>query len=171
MSIDYLAETVKNLTGISNNTAASALTNALAGVADGKQAEALGDEFKKVLSEETSKITELNEEKSKISETQELIAALDKSILGSVAGSVDMTELSDDLLKTSGKDKVVEQLVSGHLQAIVTTKYDDEDEGFDITKTATGSMSLSADDEDPAHSLDESLEEIVERLSSIVAQI
>lgn len=128
-------------------------------------------EFKEALNEATSQITQLNSENSKISEAQELIAALDKSILGTVASSVDMSELSEDLLKSSGKENVVEQLMQGHMQSIVTTKSDDEDEGADIAKTVTGSMNLNEDNEEPAHSVEESLEEIVARLGAVVASV
>jgi len=129
------------------------------------------EEFQKVLDDATSKITEVNAENSRITETEELIAALDKSILGSVASNIDMSELSEDLLRSSGKENVVEELVQGHMQAIVTTKQDDDEDGFDIAETATGSMTLNNESEEDTHSVEESLEEIVERLSAIVAQV
>ena len=96
-------------------------------IGDNKLSE--GVQFDKVLAEEADKLTKDSEEDAMLNEMQQLIAALDKSILGEVVDGSTTEKFAEDLLSDPkmGRD-VIGQLTSGHLQAIVTTKSDDDDD-------------------------------------------
>jgi len=135
----------------------------------------------KEISEIASQLVQDNAKQSKLQEMQELIAALDESILGSVASSLDPAELADDLLSDTSGSGVIDQLVGGHMMSIVTTERDDK-EDEDLTGSITNSLtSVSSNSETTSDSTasaesalqklsdEPSLETLAENLETIMA--
>ncbi len=91
---------------------------------------------------------------------QQLIDSLDKSILGTVASSLDSEAVASDLLESGDSGEVIGQLMSGHLNSIVMTPSDSMDDSEDDLESRTSSLL----DDPVAESLAENLETIIAHL-------
>lgn len=128
-------------------------------------------DFDRILQDESEKFAGKDADYSRQQEVRQLIMALDKSILGTVAEEIDVEELSGDLLSGDGRQSVISELVQGHVQALVTTP-DKEDKGFDISENISKEMSLNKDEDDAQPKpVEDSLEEIAGRLGDLVSRL
>jgi len=122
------------------------------------------EEFSSLLNEEVTKLSSQATENTKVSEMTNLIESLDKSILGSVMSSLDKDELAAELVSdpTSAKD-VLSMLTSGHMQAIVTstTNSDEEDTEDSLTSKTTDNLTSNAETTDTTETLAQNLETII----------
>ena len=83
------------------------------------------DSFQNVLDEEMKSL----EEASKVSDLTALAGVLDSSVLNSmIAGSTDLSQLSEDLLNTSSGRSVMQQMIDSHFDDLVLSESDDDDE-------------------------------------------
>ncbi len=144
----------------------------------------IDDEFKSYLNEETSKllagessdIASINKITSAAlnaagdtssskttseSEIKLLIDSLDKSILGTVTSSLDMDEVASDLLSGAGSDRVIDRLVSGHLNSIVMSSSDLDSDTVNDTNESDITSSLT----------DLSTETLAQNLETIMAKL
>ncbi len=147
----------------------------------------LSDEFKTYLNEETSKllagessdIASINKitsaalsaagdtassQTSSDSEVKLLIDSLDKSILGAVTSSLDMDEVASDLLSGAGSDRVIDQLVSGHLNSIVMSSSDLDNDSNTVNDANERSITSSLTDP-TTETLAQNLETILAKLN------
>ena len=160
-----------SLSAVSKQLAANSLAGT--GVSSSVQAE-----FQSLLDAETAKLTgaETVEAASSattvsatsgltdLDEMRQLISALDKSVMGSVAESLNEEEMAADLLADpTGAGKVIDQLVSGHFNSIVMTSSDDSEDTEDSLKSEV-SDSLT---EPSTETLAENLETLMEHLNQI----
>ncbi len=96
---------------------------------------------------------------SELAEMKQLIDSLDNSILGNVADQLDSTEVAADLLGGGRRsDRVISQLVSGHLNSIVMSSLADSDNAKDDVKSGL-TESLT----------DESTETLAQNLETLIA--
>lgn len=100
---------------------------------------------------------------AQLTEMTELIDSLDRSILGSVASSLDPKDVASDLLSGDGADRVIDRLVSGHMSSIVMSGSDDSENADDSlessVKDSLGDLSTET--------LAQNLETIMEHLNQI----
>ncbi len=116
------------------------------------------------VNELTDKDTSISRELTDLGEMRRLISSLDKSIFGQVAESLDEEEVAADLLADpAGARKVIDQLVSGHVNSIVMTHSDESDETEDALKSEV-SDSLS---ETSTETLAQNLETLMEHLNQM----
>ena len=166
--------------GITDPASLSAVSKQLAtnGLTDNGSSLSAGTEFKSLLEAETAKFTAAETSETATSTTdalttsgltdlgemRQLISALDKSIMGNVAESLDEEEMAADLLADpTGAGKVIDQLVSGHFNSIVMTSSDDSEDTEDSLKSEV-SDSLT---EPSTETLAENLETLMEHLNQI----
>lgn len=163
--------------GITDPSSLASVTKQLAdkGLSDSSIA---GTGFKSLLDAETAKLTGVNGDNKEISATdtakvgeltdldemRRLISSLDKSVLGQVADSLDEEEFAADLLSdSSGANRVIDQLVTGHLNSIVMTDSDDSEDTDDALKSdVTETLS-----EPSTETLAQNLETLMEHLNQI----
>lgn len=86
----------------------------------------------------------LNDEISELSENQNLINALDGSV---VSGLTDLSDLSTDMLKTGSGQKVLSELMNGQFASIVTSDSSDDDESKSVAETILEEDDTSNDSE------------------------
>ena len=116
------------------------------------------------VNELTDKDTSISRELTDLGEMRRLISSLDKSIFGQVAESLDEEEVAADLLADpAGARKVIDQLVSGHVNSIVMTHSDESDDTEDALKSEV-SDSLS---ETSTETLAQNLETLMEHLNQL----
>ncbi|MBQ8947438.1 MAG: hypothetical protein IJ058_11595 [Lachnospiraceae bacterium] len=108
----------------------------------------------------TSELTEAVNKSRDLSEMQELIASLDKSILGSVSATLDKDAVASDLMNDPDAGDVVESLVNGHLNGIVLADPDELDEEDDEFESEAG-----------ARLRDQTAETLAENLENIIASL
>ena len=124
------------------------------------QAEKLAEK----VSELTDKDSPLSRELTDLGEMRRLISSLDKSIFGKVADSLDEEEVAADLLADpAGARKVIDQLVSGHVNSIVMTQSDESDDTEDALESEV-SDSLS---DTSTETLAQNLETLMEHLNQM----
>ena len=115
---------------------------------------------KEVSSKDTAMVGELTD----LDEMRRLISSLDKSVLGQVTDSLDEEEVAADLLSdTSDANRVIDQLVTGHLNSIVMTDSDDSEDTDDALKSDVAE-SLT---EPSTETLAQNLETLMEHLNQI----
>ena len=109
-------------------------------------------DFDQCLKEETQKL-----------KLRQLIDSLDRSILGNVTSTLDSEDAAAQLLLGEGADRVVGQLLNGHLSSIVMTKADDMEDIDDSLDSSTAQMLTDTS----AETLAQNLETIMERLNQL----
>ena len=86
----------------------------------------------------------LNSEISDLSENQNLINALDGSV---VSGLTDLSDLSTDMLKTSSGQKVLSELMNGQFASIVASDSSKDDNSKSVAQQILESDNSSSDSE------------------------
>ena len=127
-------------------------------------------EFSQLLTETIDGLTKNNTASAENSEMQNLIAALDKSILGKAGNTFNVTEFAEAMLqdKNAAQD-VLSQLAGGHMQAIVTTSSEDNDED-DTSIFGTNDYTKVPTLSDETESLSDNLETIMEHLNRVIVE-
>lgn len=108
----------------------------------------------------TAELTETVNKSKDLSEMQELIASLDKSILGSVSATLDKDAVAADLMNDPHAGDVVGSLVNGHMNGIVLADPDELDEEDDEFKS-----------EAVTKLRDQTTETLAENLENIIASL
>lgn len=150
--------------GITDLSSAVAATSNSKTTSDRDNTSNISEEFSALLSDEVAKLSEETSENAQIAEMENLIASLDKSILGSVMSKLDKDDLAQELANNPEQAKdVLSMLTSGHMQAIVTTDSGTESEDIEdsLTSSTTESLSGTSDSTDSTESLAENLETII----------
>jgi len=125
-----------------------------------------GADASSIVNAVTTQIGELNGTGTTLTESDELkmlMDSLDKSILGSVASTLDTKEAASELFTGEGSDKVIKQLVSGHLNSIVMTDSDDLEDADDSLESSVTETFADTSTE----TLAQNLETIMEHLNQL----
>lgn len=154
--------------GLSGSDSSSLAETGFKTLLDAETAKIAATETAKLTSQETTASTASVETAASgltdLGEMRQLISALDKSILGNVAESLDEEEVAADLLADPASGtKVIDQLVGGHFNSIVMTSSDVSEDTEDSLKSEVSDSLTDTSTE----TLAENLETLMEHLNQI----
>jgi len=157
MSLD-----ISSLLQASGINSISDLRNVINNATDEQLSSAV-ESFSQLLTDETGKFADGKTQATEDSELEELVNALDKSILGNSMTSIDSKDLLRELQNDSKREEVIKELTSGQMMGIVLTDSDSDD---DIQESITTGVQSQ---EETTESLADSLQTILAGIGQITA--